>query len=515
MWIYTNYHLITIIFVIMSSIVAIIYNHNRLIREHRFVHREHPSVHREHQKAITRQTTLRRQQQKQLFLKNQYNQRIISGHKKIATQSLEIPQFIQQQNSVPNPSDQIDQYLSLKDLYYNGVPDKYDSDGFKIRGIPPNPQLAISHLEKAIQLGYLRGWIELGQMYHYGFYDFPADLDRAEQIYLRIINEIPHYSQLVTEASKLYQEANEENQRIKTFKWLNIQYTTKIQPKKTLYEQAQNPKPKQPAIIINNFFGDGNEVDVNNIYRTLRPNNTIVDVVGVDTNIQPQDARQRNDMHNVHDHSVIATIRQSVEKLVKETQMVKNKYQCVEEIRQYLSRLPNNDKKTDAIRTLDAIERNFLPLSFTDLKEVDALALVWNRIHSETHKDREKVLEENLADELAECIEHSKPVCATGRFTRILDTLNVVDEAVNVRPTYAINEEMLTTAGKMRDDSYEKLDDRQKKIVDSLAPSDFQKQWMSKLKSEIKDRLNKDYVKTDILTEATFESEIGKWIDEI
>ena len=185
-------------------------------------------------------------------------------------------------------------------------------------------------------------------------------------------------------------------------------------------------------------------------------------------------------MHNVHDHSVIATIRQSLSKLQAETTPLdRNRGQCLQEIRRYLSTRPDNDKKTDAIQALDGMERSYLPLSFTDLKEVDALALVWNRIHSDRHSDKPHVLKENLADELSECIEHDKLVCATGRMTRILDTLNVIDEAVNIKPTYAINEEMMTKAGKTRDDLYDQLTPEQQSQVDSLAPNDFQRQWTS------------------------------------
>lgn len=409
----------------------------------------------------------------------------------------------------------INYYLSLKDLYYNGIPDKYDLNGAKIRGVPPNPKLAVDYITMAIENGYLRGWIDLAQMYHYGFYDFPADLDHAERIYAYIIDNVPDPA-IVNEAYNLYLDANEENEKIKTHKWLNLPYTTKIQPKKTLYELGQHKtKKQQQPVQIQGFFPvvdndiNNTPVDINTVFR-IGGNNPTIEVQP-----DPDDRVIRNDMHNVHDHSVIATIKQSIENLQKNTHNSKDNPQCLREIRQYLDALPNNDKKNDAITALDAIEKSYMPLSFTDLKETDALALVWNRIHSDVHKDNVKTLRENLADELAECIEHDKPVCATGRFTRILDTLNVVDQDVNIKPTFAINEEMMEKAGKIREDAYNHLSEKERSDVDSLAPNDFQKQWNNKLKEDIIGQLHTDYVKSDIMTQTTFDSETKKWIDEI
>ena len=530
-WIRHNYHMI-IIFIFIG--IAIYYIHQNQCQFKRQVLLDQET---ERKNIILRKklTNIKNQyyqqiQQKQLII-NKKLQPIIrygSQHQPNIYES-----SLDHHNNINNDEikrqELVESYLSMKELYYNGIPDKYDNSGFKIKGIPPNPQLAIDYLNLAIKNGYLKGWVELGQMYHYGFYDFPSNLTEAKKIYLYIINNI-NDQQIINESRGLYQEAFDESENIQTHSWLNLPYTTRIQPKKTLYEIGQNKKNTSANKIANifNLAGimrmDGDDatnqpININNIFRTLRNDNiqvaiannvTVTDGDGTEGN-----QRKRNDMHNVHDHSVIATIKQSVEKLRKDTVISKNPDQCMSEIRQYLEQLPNNDKKGDAILALDAVERNYMPLSFTDLKETDALALVWNRIHSDKHKDNTKVLKENLADELSECIEHSKPVCATGRFTRILDTLNAIDEAVNVRPTYAINEEMMDKAVKIREEGYNKLTDEEKKQVDNIQKSDFQKQWTENLRDEIKKQLSETYVKSDILTETTFESEIKQWINEI
>jgi hypothetical protein len=156
-----------------------------------------------------------------------------------------------------------------------------------------------------------------------------------------------------------------------------------------------------------------------------------------------------------------------------------------------------------------------LPLSFTDLKESDALTIVWNRICQDTNNDTVKTLKENLRDELSECIEHDKPVCSTGRMSRIIDSLNGIDQNVNIKSGFMINDEMMTKAGHIREEEYNKLSEKEKAEVDSLASNPFQKQWTQQLKENIRKQLYDDYVKTDVMLESVFNSEVDKWINEI
>lgn len=464
-----------------------------------------------------RQNNIQKSRQKQTQIKYDYFKKIQQNQKNINDKLLpnNNHNLYDPESHEYKQRELIEHYLSLKDLYYNGIPDKYDNNGTKIKGIPPDPNLAINYLDLAIKAGYHKGWIELGNMYHYGFYMFPSNLDMAINIYKHIIDTIPDID-LSNEAIQLYNDAVHENHTINTHKWLNLPYTTKIKPKQTLYEIEQNKAKRLPLLKPTIFFGtnlgtDMPNIDINTLFRTTRDGGNNVALPE-----EKEDERKiKNDMHNVHSHSVIATIKQSLDKLKKDTPMKKNTSTCLHEIRQYLNSLPNNDKKNDAILTLDTAEKSYLPISFTDLKETDALALVWNRISSDKHANIAKTLKENLADELAECIEHGKPVCVTGRFSRILDTLNGIDEAVTIKPTFVINEEMMTKASKIRNELYDNLTNTEKKQVDDMIENLFQKQWMKKLKDEIRKRLHDDYVKSDILTESGFNTEINKWIDEI
>src|SRR5207253_1333594 len=79
------------------------------------------------------------------LLKNHYYQKIKENQKAIKS-AVNQPSIEQTNMMALNESKRkelIEHYLSLKDLYYNGIPDKYDNNGFKIKGVPPDPDLAL------------------------------------------------------------------------------------------------------------------------------------------------------------------------------------------------------------------------------------------------------------------------------------------------------------------------------------------------------------------------------------
>lgn len=404
----------------------------------------------------------------------------------------------------PDRKTLIESCLKLKDLYYNGIPDKYDNNGNKIKGVQPNPSLAVFYINCAIQNGYKKGLIDLAKMYHYGFFDFPSNLDQAIQIYQYAYNQIDD-PLLLSEIIDLWRSATHENDEIKTHRWLNIPYNSTIHPVKTLYELGMNKQHIKKTYISSTYNNDNDDlvVNINNLFRT--------NTNGEDIHEQ----RIQNDMHNVHDHAVITSIQNSIDKLQKDTSIDIDCNTSMYQLRQYINTLSESDKKNDMLKTLSTIENSKMPLAFSSLSEKEILNLVWNRINSKEHQIDAKVLKENLVDELAECIEHGKPVCSTGRFTRILDSLNGVDNEVNIKSSFMINDEMMTKSNHIRDEEYNKLPEDQKKLVDSVEPNEFQKSWVSKLKDNITNQLHADYVDTNLILEPQFKEEINKWIDDI
>ena len=192
----------------------------------------------------------------------------------------------------------------------------------------------------------------------------------------------------------------------------------------------------------------------------------------------------------------------------------KNMDVCIHEINQYINKLPDSDKKKDAIKSLSEVKNNNNPLSHVGMSERDILLLVWNRIHNNEkfNEDTIENLKHNMFEELASMQEHGQTVCATGRMTRLIDTLNGVDEDVVIKPTYAINEEMMNKSSLIRDRLLNEEKDKDKL---EAGTSSHQEEFDKKLKDTIISELKNDYVNSGILTLSKFNTEIKKWIDHI
>ena len=107
---------------------------------------------------------------------------------------------------------------------------------------------------------------------------------------------------------------------------------------------------------------------------------------------------------------------------------------------------------------------------------------------------------------------HGHNVCSTGRFDRIIDTLNMVDPEVSIKPTYAINAEMMQKSAQIRNQLLDKQDNKTELERGTAANQD---QFDQELKTTIINQLTKDYVDTSIMTPAKFKIELDRWIDHI
>ena len=190
----------------------------------------------------------------------------------------------------------------------------------------------------------------------------------------------------------------------------------------------------------------------------------------------------------------------------------------------------DNEKKKDAIKTLDFIEKKNNKLPSLDMSEIDALNLVWNRIHDPHNRSNIDNLKNNLINELAECNENKDrnddkskkiQVCSTGRFSRIIDTLNMCDydEAVKIIPKNILNQEMMDKAAKIRNDMLDNEDTTLKEAFKTVEPDDNQNKlidnFTDKFKTNLLNTYNKEYVDSGVISKEILKSEVDKWIDHI
>jgi len=122
--------------------------------------------------------------------------------------------------------------------------------------------------------------------------------------------------------------------------------------------------------------------------------------------------------------------------------------QCAVEIRN-LCESANAAIRKKALQALDKIEKSTTGITcLNNEKEVDVLAAVWNRIHSAGYDDTVK---DSLVRQLADCVdEQGYTTCTVGRCARLLDTLNIIDPLVTIKPRWAVRREINDLASKLQ-----------------------------------------------------------------
>ena len=257
---------------------------------------------------------------------------------------------------------------------------------------------------------------------------------------------------------------------------------------------AYTPKPKTT-------------IKLSSIFRV--PDNT---QVAVPANNDPY-----NDRHNTHDHAVVNDVTKSYNRLAKNTDLSRSKTDTVHDIRKYINNNLSGTKRKNALMALDSIQSNSIPVSSIGETETKALQVVWNRINNKYDGDTQKVLKENLADEMVDMINtHTgKPKCVSGRLSRIVGTLDGTDENVQIKPTFILNKEMMNKAPLIRDKIVAETDkdllERYNNGEDGQDITDLD----NKIKAGIRSELRKDYVDSGAMTDVGFDKEIGQWIDNI
>jgi hypothetical protein len=387
--------------------------------------------------------------------------------------------------------------------YYKGIDSVYDLNGNNIVGVEPNAQKALYHLNLLIKgpEGKSDDVLQLAEIYHQGMHKLKPDLDVALKIYTDILNNSGE--ELIRD--KAYDGIKDIN-RNRALKWLNLppNHVPNNDPTNVIRNVDEAELINEPEII--ELIND----DQFNINLAIQLNNDIVNN-DVEEDVM-RGAKNYNDTQNTHDSQVLSTIRHSLKELKNSTPLHISEAESAYQVKKYLDSKPNNSKRQDAIKSLDKISSSYNILSNSGMTEIEGLQLVWNRIHQPMHKDNLDNLKDSLFNELTEMQVHGMNVCATGRFDRIIDTLNVVDPVVNIRPTHAINEEMMSKSAFIRSQLLDGNKDRDKL---EMGTSVNQAEFDQNLKTEIINTLTRDYVDTEILTAKQFKNELNKWIDHI
>lgn len=137
-----------------------------------------------------------------------------------------------------------------------------------------------------------------------------------------------------------------------------------------------------------------------------------------------------SDPQNVHDSTVVKSIKASLKKLPHPRLSVGDSIQRARE-------LCKDNRR--ALQTIDRMQTNTIPLLSLGMREADVLQKVVSAI-PDNDKDKEAMLVLELQDAA------DTNSCASGRVARVVGTLCALDDRVSIVPTWALKQEILATA---------------------------------------------------------------------
>jgi hypothetical protein len=198
----------------------------------------------------------------------------------------------------------------------------------------------------------------------------------------------------------------------------------------------------------------------------------------------------QNDKHNVHDSSINASLKQSYQALKTSVYPIaetKSLSEVMKEIRDLCESNSKPETSENALKALDTIEKSVTPVSsLNDEKEANVLCTVYHRFKQQNHDTT------LLVEKLAECIEKGTTVCTTGRVARVIDSLNVIDPLVSLKPRWAVRQEINQIASKLREE-----------IADDDA-----------FKQRLREKCDTDYVRSGLISKSLLDLELS-WLNDL
>jgi hypothetical protein len=161
----------------------------------------------------------------------------------------------------------------------------------------------------------------------------------------------------------------------------------------------------------------------------------------------------KNDLQNVHDHSVSHIVKKNIDTIKLQNQdhvITQTETPSVEQnvIHSIITHPELNESiKGNAMVVLRDLNKKDKHGTF-DITESDALSLIWNKINKEKDTIKKSNMIEILAKQLDSGVENGHVVCSSGKISRIIGTLDGIDDTiVQSRPIWAIREEIANLAG--------------------------------------------------------------------
>ena len=428
----------------------------------------------------------------------------------------------QQALADPQPGDPIGQIcFRLAALFHQGVPESYDDKAdMRMPGIPPDAEQAIHYYREAIKQGYHGAVLPLASIYHWGLTGFEGNREVAKHLYGVVLKTGTTYEK--GQAKDRLRQMKEEDGHAISNGMLEDDMGVTASFGNTSF--GNDPYVEHFMDIDKSPYALGKDESTRDL------DEKYVDDL-IDNKLRMNDSRRvdsttessvgvLSDPQNARDHVVVNSARQSLERLRANTHIQYDVPTTFKMIHEYIVKDSDlsSTKRETAAQVLRELSKGIANLGYEQAKEIDALHLVWNRIHSQVYSqnpEKRHTLKENLVNELAECVEYGELVCPTGRLNRIIDTLNNQDPVVKIQPKWAVKKLMVSRAGAIEKSLLSKARPEVRDAMQSMKPTARQRQlqneFMQKVRKAIERDLTRSYVDTGLMSKELLKTELDAW----
>lgn len=224
---------------------------------------------------------------------------------------------------------------------------------------------------------------------------------------------------------------------------------------------------------------------------------------------------------DVHDHATQESIKKSYAKLEQwiEThpELVISEKDTLAQVKDYLFKnLEDTEQIEKTYSTVKIIKKHKGYLAAIKKTELEVLSHVWSRIQAPINQSVRKELSEHLMEQLAEAsINYDADLarCLTGRISRMMQSLESIDaeEIVNITSTAIIKRELSNKVPVLINSYMEKnWTEQQKERYNNEDET-----LATELRQHVKDKLEQDYIDTNLLTQRQFEQITTGYLQEI
>ncbi len=258
--------------------------------------------------------------------------------------------------------------------------------------------------------------------------------------------------------------------------------------------QSHKPTRHEPTNIFEDIIGGfaafevtDTEMDILEQQRDRR--NINIDI----NNISHDVPAYHSDSQNVHDHSVVRTMKHNIRALKEEDDTNTNSEDIKNQVRYtILEQDLSEEEKYNALQVLDNLSTN--KHSVFDTSESDVLKLVWDKISASKDTETQKNLKEMLTKQLASGLENGYVVCSTGKIGRLMGTFDGVlkdDKLEDSRPMWAVKEEIANMAANIRKRTLDGMSESQRNLYETGGDKEVEQRMIKEFETSVKE----EYVK--------------------